>query len=103
MMATALWKELRLIRERPDPREDALGEEMSEDDKKARAEAPVLAGCSRDLVEDAHEIAGRTGAAVCDRAFPALALRKNLALWTRDGREARVFESERGKRAGRVG
>ncbi len=39
MMATALEKELRLIRERLDSIEDALAEEMSEDDKKARAEA----------------------------------------------------------------
>ena len=39
MMATALEKELRLIRERLDSIEDALAEEMSNDDKKARAEA----------------------------------------------------------------
>jgi hypothetical protein len=39
MMATSLEKELRLIRERLDSIENALAEEMSEDDKKARAEA----------------------------------------------------------------
>ncbi len=39
MMATSLEKELRLIRQRLDSIEDALAEEMSEDDKKARAEA----------------------------------------------------------------
>jgi len=39
MMASALEKELRLIRERLDSIEDALAEEMSDDDKKARAEA----------------------------------------------------------------
>jgi len=39
MMATSLEKELRLIRERLDSIEDALAEEMSEDDEKARAEA----------------------------------------------------------------
>ncbi len=39
MMATALEKELKLIRERLDSIEDALGEEMSEGDKDARAEA----------------------------------------------------------------
>ena len=39
MMATALEKELRLIRERLDSIEDALAEEMSDDDKQARAEA----------------------------------------------------------------
>lgn len=38
-MATTLEKELRLIRERLASIEDALGEEMSDDDKKARAEA----------------------------------------------------------------
>ena len=38
-MATTLEKELRLIRERLDSIEDALGEEMSDDDKKARVEA----------------------------------------------------------------
>ncbi|MDG6983396.1 MAG: hypothetical protein JRN28_02425 [Nitrososphaerota archaeon] len=38
-MATTLEKELKLIRERLDSIEDALGEEMSDDDKKARAEA----------------------------------------------------------------
>ncbi len=38
-MATMLERELRLIRERLDSIEDALGEEMSEDDKKARTEA----------------------------------------------------------------
>jgi len=38
-MATALEKELRLIRERLDSIENALAEEMSEDDKKARADA----------------------------------------------------------------
>jgi len=38
-MATSLEKELRLIRERLDSIEDALAEEMSEDDKKAHAEA----------------------------------------------------------------
>ena len=38
-MATTLEKELRLIRERLDSIEDALGDEMSEDDKRARAEA----------------------------------------------------------------
>lgn len=38
-MAATLEKELRLIRERLDSIEDALGEEMSDDDKKARAEA----------------------------------------------------------------
>ena len=38
-MATALEKELKLIRERLDSIEDALAEEMSDDDKKARAEA----------------------------------------------------------------
>jgi hypothetical protein len=39
MMATALERELRLIRERLDSIEEALGEEMSEDDKHARTEA----------------------------------------------------------------
>ena len=39
MMATSLEKELRLIRERLDSIEDALAEEMSEDDKKTRSEA----------------------------------------------------------------
>jgi hypothetical protein len=39
-MATALEKELRLIRERLDSIEDALGEETSEDDRKDRDEAP---------------------------------------------------------------
>jgi hypothetical protein len=39
MMATTLEKELRLIRERLDSIEETLGEEMSEDDKKAKAEA----------------------------------------------------------------
>ena len=39
MMATSLEKELRLIRERLDSIEDALAEEMSEDDKKAHTEA----------------------------------------------------------------
>jgi len=39
MMATGLEKGLRLIRERLDSIEDALAEEMSEDDKKARSEA----------------------------------------------------------------
>jgi hypothetical protein len=39
MMATALEKELRLIRERLDSIEDALAEEMSTDDKKARVDA----------------------------------------------------------------
>ena len=39
MMANALEKELRLIRERLDSIEDALAEEMSDDDKKALAEA----------------------------------------------------------------
>jgi hypothetical protein len=39
MMATSLEKELKLIRERLDSIEDALAEEMSEDDKRARAEA----------------------------------------------------------------
>lgn len=39
MMATTLEKELRLIRERLDSIEEALGEEMSEDDKSARTEA----------------------------------------------------------------
>jgi hypothetical protein len=38
MMATSLEKELRLIRERLDSIEEALAEEMSEDDKKARAD-----------------------------------------------------------------
>ena len=38
-MATTLERELRLIRERLDSIEDALGEDMSEDDKRARAEA----------------------------------------------------------------
>jgi len=38
-MATTLEKELRLIRERLDSIEEALGEEMSDDDKKARTEA----------------------------------------------------------------
>ncbi|MDV3278731.1 MAG: hypothetical protein LYZ69_09770 [Nitrososphaerales archaeon] len=38
-MATSLEKELRLIRERLDSIEDTLAEEMSEDDKRARAEA----------------------------------------------------------------
>ena len=38
-MATSLEKELRLIRERLDSIEDSLAEEMSDDDKKARAEA----------------------------------------------------------------
>jgi len=40
MMATSLEKELRLIRERLDSIEDALAEDMSDEDKKARAEAP---------------------------------------------------------------
>ena len=39
MMATSLEKELRLIRERLDSIEDALAEDMSAEDKKARAEA----------------------------------------------------------------
>jgi hypothetical protein len=39
MMATSLEKELRMIRERLDSIENALGEEMSEDDKSARSEA----------------------------------------------------------------
>ena len=39
MLATSLEKELKLIRERLDSIENALGEEMSEDDKRARAEA----------------------------------------------------------------
>jgi hypothetical protein len=39
MMATSLEKELRMIRERLDSIEDALAEEMSEDDKMVRAEA----------------------------------------------------------------
>ncbi len=39
MMATMLEKELKLIRERLDSIEEALGEEMSEDDKTARTEA----------------------------------------------------------------
>ena len=39
MMATSLEKELRLIRERLDSIEDALAEEMSEDDRKTHAEA----------------------------------------------------------------
>jgi len=39
MMARALEKELRLIRERLDSIEDTLGEKISDDDKKARAEA----------------------------------------------------------------
>jgi hypothetical protein len=39
MMATSLEKELKLIRQRLDSIEDALAEEMSEDDKKARLEA----------------------------------------------------------------
>lgn len=39
MMATSLERELRMIRERLDSIEDVLAEEMSEDDKKARAEA----------------------------------------------------------------
>lgn len=39
MMATSLEKELGLVRERLDSIEDALGEEMSEDDKRARSEA----------------------------------------------------------------
>jgi len=39
MMATSLEKELRLIRERLDSIEDALAEDMSDEDKKARAEA----------------------------------------------------------------
>jgi hypothetical protein len=38
-MASALEKELRLIRERLDSIEDALAEEMSDEDKKGRAEA----------------------------------------------------------------
>ena len=38
-MATSLQEELRLIRQRLDSIEEALAEEMSEDDKKARAEA----------------------------------------------------------------
>lgn len=38
-MATSLEKEPRLTRERLDSIEDALGEEMSEEDKRARAEA----------------------------------------------------------------
>ncbi len=39
MMAPRLERELRLIRERLDSIEDVLAEEMSEDDKKVRAEA----------------------------------------------------------------
>lgn len=39
MMASALEKELRLIRERLDSIEDALAEEMSDEDNKARSEA----------------------------------------------------------------
>jgi hypothetical protein len=39
MMAASLENELRLTRERLDSIEDALGEEMSEDDKRARTEA----------------------------------------------------------------
>jgi hypothetical protein len=39
MMETSLEKELRLIRERLDSIEDALAEEMSDDDKKAHAAA----------------------------------------------------------------
>jgi hypothetical protein len=39
MMATTLEKELRLIRERLASIEEALGEEMSEDDKNARTAA----------------------------------------------------------------
>ena len=39
MMATSLEKELRLIRERLDSIEDALAEDMSDEDKKARTEA----------------------------------------------------------------
>ncbi len=38
-MAASLEKELRLIRQRLDSIEETLAEEMSEDDKKARAEA----------------------------------------------------------------
>lgn len=39
MMETSLEKELRLIRERLDSIEDALAEEMSEDEKRAREDA----------------------------------------------------------------
>jgi hypothetical protein len=39
MMAASLEEELKLIRERLDSIEEALAEEMSDDDKKARAEA----------------------------------------------------------------
>ncbi len=39
MMTTSLEKELRLIRQRLDSIEDALSEEMSAGDKKARADA----------------------------------------------------------------
>lgn len=39
MMATSLEKELKLIRQRLDSIEEALAEEMSQDDKKALAEA----------------------------------------------------------------
>ena len=39
MAASALEKQLRLIRERLDSIEDALAEEMSDEDKKGRAEA----------------------------------------------------------------
>ncbi len=38
-MATSLERELRLIRQRLDSIEDTLAEEMSEADKRARAEA----------------------------------------------------------------
>lgn len=39
MMETSLEKELRRIRQRLDSIEDVLAEEMSEDDKRARAQA----------------------------------------------------------------
>jgi len=39
MMEPGLEKQLRLIRERLDSIEDALAEDLSEDDKQARAEA----------------------------------------------------------------
>jgi hypothetical protein len=39
MMATALEKELKMIRQRLDSIEDALAEGMSDDDKRARNEA----------------------------------------------------------------
>ncbi len=39
MMASAVERELKLIRERLDSIEDALAEQMSEDDKAARREA----------------------------------------------------------------